>query len=254
MTSEAFATSSGHWYKQDGTPAYTQPNKSKPGQERATTLRDAKALNLVPSVTTILNVAAKPQLERWKANQIMMAALTLPPIEGESLKEFEARIWEDSNAQAIEARDKGTEIHGYIESFYQSGKHSDNPYVKAVGLALYDTFGGQAGGWLPEKSFASPLGFGGKVDLYSPNVIVDYKTKDNNKMDFKKSMSYDENIMQLSAYRKGLELPDAAIANVYIGRDLLEDGSALVKVEVHDKDLWPQFECLLNYWKLSKGL
>lgn len=247
-----YTSDSGHWYAQDGSPAYTQPNKSKPGEVRNTTLRDAKALNLVPSVTTILNVAAKPQLERWKANQIMMAALTLPQIEGETLSEFESRIWKDANAQSNEAKDKGTEIHGYIESYFETGNYADNPYVMAVSKCLYDTCGPQF--WCPEKSFASPIGFGGKVDLHSPEVIVDYKTKDNDKMDFKKSMSYDENIMQLSAYRKGLELPDAQIANLFVGRDLQEDGTALVKIEFHDQDMWDRFECLLTFWKLSKGI
>jgi len=67
-------------------------------------------------------------------------------------------------------------------------------------------------------------------------------------------MSYDENKMQLSAYRKGLELPDAIIANIYIGRDIDENGEVAVKVEVHEEDYWPHFECLLNYWKLIKKL
>jgi hypothetical protein len=251
-----FATSSGHWYEKDGTPAYEQPNKSKPGQMRATTLRDAKKLDLVPSVTTILSVAAKPQLERWKLNQLMLAALTLPAVEGESVSEYEARLWEDANAQSIQARDEGTKIHGYIESWFM-GKRDGFPdeafpYITAVETALIEKFGEQP--WMPEKSFASDLGFGGKVDLHSASVIVDYKTKDLAKMDMKKSMSYDENKMQLSAYRKGMNMPDAKIANLYISRELQENGHPLVKVEVHDDDLWPQFECLLNYWKLSKGL
>jgi len=57
---ESFATSSGHWYAQDGSAAYTQPNKSKPGQTRPTTLRDAKKFDLVPSVTGIIGMADKP--------------------------------------------------------------------------------------------------------------------------------------------------------------------------------------------------
>jgi len=129
---DKFATSGGHWYAADGSPAYTQPNKSKPGEVRGTTLRDAKKLGLVPSVTGILNMAAKPQLERWKLNQLMMAALTLPAIDGESVRDYEARLWKDSNEQSNSARDKGTEIHGYIESHFENGSHADNPYVIAV--------------------------------------------------------------------------------------------------------------------------
>lgn len=250
----AYTSESGHWYTKDGRPAYEQPNASKPGQMRPTTLRDARKLDLVPSVTTILNIAAKPQLERWKLNQVMMAALTLPPIDGESLKDFESRIWEDANQQSNDARDKGTEIHGYIESFYDDMSHAENPYVVAVSNCLYDEFGGQKNGWNPEKSFSCDLGFGGKVDLYSDDVIIDYKTKDFTEETMKKKMAYDENIMQLSAYRKGLGLPNAKIANVFIARDLKDDGTALVKIETHDVDYWDRFECLLNYWKLTKGL
>ena len=76
-TQTAFAAESGHWYKADGTPAYTVLAKS--GAERPTTLRDARTLNLYPSVTTIIRLAAAPGLERWKLNQFGLALLTLPP-------------------------------------------------------------------------------------------------------------------------------------------------------------------------------
>ena len=62
------AKESGHWYDKDGNPAYTQPNKSKPGETRPTTLRDAKAQNLSPSVTTVLKIMAARGLEIWKQN------------------------------------------------------------------------------------------------------------------------------------------------------------------------------------------
>ena len=243
-----FATESGHWYKLDGSPCYTMPNKSK-GGERPTTLRDARKLNLVPSVTTIMQVAAKPALERWKREQLLLAALTLPPVEGESLSEYEKRIRQDAEEQAKEAREEGTRIHGAIESRYQGTgydpKYSD--IVDAVDDCLINAFGVQA--WQAEKSFARH-GFGGKVDLYSNEVIVDYKTKDFTREDLNKSFSYDENIMQLSAYRKGLNLPNAMIANLYISRT--EPG--LVKLEVHGEDYWDRFECLLKYWYLSKNM
>ncbi len=67
---------SGHWYTIDGKPKYTIVGKN--GKERNTTLRDARKLNLVPSVTTILDVAAKPGLVNWQVNQGIQAALTLP--------------------------------------------------------------------------------------------------------------------------------------------------------------------------------
>ena len=57
----ARAAESVHWYGQDGSPQYTVT--AKDGQQRPTTLRDARKFNLVPSVTTVLKVAAKPGLD-----------------------------------------------------------------------------------------------------------------------------------------------------------------------------------------------
>jgi hypothetical protein len=204
-------------------------------------------------------MAAAPGLERWKLNQLMMAALTMPAIEGESLTDYEARLWEDANAHDKDAREKGTKIHGHIEGFYENMSHQDSPYVAAAVECLYAAFGGQADGWNPEKSFASTLGFGGKVDLFSEDIIIDYKTKDFTADTMKKPFAYPENKMQLAAYRKGLAeqglcKPDAIMANLYIARELQEDGTALAKLEIHEDDYWPHFECLLNYWKLIKNV
>ena len=58
-----FKSESGHWYTQEeGEPMYTIIGAN--GKERNTTLRDAKNLGLVPSVTTILGMIAKPSLEK----------------------------------------------------------------------------------------------------------------------------------------------------------------------------------------------
>jgi hypothetical protein len=101
MNLKDFASESTHWYQKDGTPAYTIVGKN--GKERATTLRDARTLELVPSVTTILSVLAKPGLENWKQNQILMAALTMPRVDGESEQEYIARIIRDSKEEGMKA-------------------------------------------------------------------------------------------------------------------------------------------------------
>lgn len=71
------AAESTHWYDQNGEPRYTVPYADPKKGFRNTTLRDAKKMGLVPSVTTILGVANKPALNRWKENQILLAAMTL---------------------------------------------------------------------------------------------------------------------------------------------------------------------------------
>ena len=122
---------SGHWYTRNGEPMYTV--KANNGQQRNTTLRDARKLDLIPSVTTILNVAAKPGLEAWKQQQILLAALTLPRAENESIDAYAERVIQDSKQQAQDARDLGTDIHAKVQNAFEGG--SDNDYsvsVKAI--------------------------------------------------------------------------------------------------------------------------
>ena len=84
-----FTAESGHWYTREGEPMYTIIGAN--GKERNTTLRDAKKEGLVPSVTTILSMIAKPSLENWKIDQALNSALTLDREEGESFQSFTYR-------------------------------------------------------------------------------------------------------------------------------------------------------------------
>ena len=81
-----FTSESGHWYDQNGDPAYTLIGAN--GKERNTTLRDAKTYGLVPSVTTIIGMIAKPGLENWKITQAIKAATTLEANELEDMDSF----------------------------------------------------------------------------------------------------------------------------------------------------------------------
>ena len=52
-------------------------------------LRDAKKEGLVPSVTTVLNIVAKPSLEKaWKINKALEASIELQQGEDEPNEEF----------------------------------------------------------------------------------------------------------------------------------------------------------------------
>ena len=243
-----FAAESGRWYAKDGTPAYTI--KAKNGEDRSTTLRDARKLGLLPSVTTIINMAAKPALEQWKLRQTVLAALTLPQTEGESLDAFAVRVILDSKEQAKKRAEEGSAIHGSIERALQDKDYnaSHEPFVKAVMEKLQE-FGG---GWKAEKSFASLLGFGGKVDLHNEYYVIDFKTKEFSGEDEK--LAWPEQSIQLGAYRVGLEIPKARGINIFIS----VNNPGLVKVhEWTEEELqtgFEKFKHLLAYWKLDKGI
>lgn len=245
LIAKGFATSE-HWYTRDGEPAYTV--KGKDGSDRPTTLRDARKLSLLPSVTSIINVASKPGLEKWKQQQLLLAALTLPKINSESEDEYIDRIIRDSKEQGKAAADAGTEIHASIENFYQ-GKPSSSPYVKGATNLILETFGPQS--WIAERSFSHEIGFGGKCDLHCPTVVLDVKTKEFE--DPKDVQVYEEHIMQLAAYRVGLGVPEARCANIFVSRSYPGVVTVIEHTEEDIKKGWEMFTCLLKYWQLSKG-
>ncbi len=171
------ASESNHWYTRDGVPQYTV--EAKKGGMRNTTLRDARVMNLVPSVTTVLNVAAKPALTAWLQQQVLLAALTLPRRSDEPEKEYIDRIINDSKEQGRSAADAGTDIHASIQGFYEdrpTGKHQES--VRACTYAIDNWVGLRT--WVSERAFAHEAGFGGKCDLYSEadgGFVADIKTK-----------------------------------------------------------------------------
>ena len=104
-----FSPDSAHWYQRDGSPLHTV--LSLKGEPRPTTLRDARKLGLLPSVTNILSVIAKPELTAWLQEQAVIAALTLPRIPGETEDAFARRVVEDSQTTRDGAADFGTAFH-----------------------------------------------------------------------------------------------------------------------------------------------
>ena len=65
-----------HYYNKQGESCHEVVGKN--GKVRPTTIRDARQLGLVPSVTTIMDIQAKPALIQWVQNQILEAAMASP--------------------------------------------------------------------------------------------------------------------------------------------------------------------------------
>lgn len=237
-----------HWYSRAGEPRYEVLAAS--GLPRATTLADARKHGYVPSVTTVLGVLAKPALETWKVKQGILAALTLTRNPDESDDAYLARVLSDSGEQAKKAAEEGTRIHDACECAFQ-GRYFPEfyvPHVEAVRVELARQFPGVTD-WIAESSFASSLGYGGKVDLHSPStgIVVDYKGKDGDFSDGKK-LAYDQHY-QLAAYQVGLELPRNVCANFFVSRT--HPGCVASHVwKVPDMEHgWQVFEAALATWK-----
>jgi hypothetical protein len=240
-------TENGHWYTKDGTPAYTTIGKTG---ERATTLRDARKLGLLPSVTTINGMLSKAGLNSYFQQEAIKATINFPRLDNESEEEYFGRILELSKQHSRSAAERGSAIHAVIEAYFDQVYMPEKPpYLDAIDKALLDAFGNQL--WLPEKSFGHPLGFGGKCDLMAKNgFVVDFKTKDTN---LDKVDVYFEHEMQLAAYREGLGVPTARCAIVFVNGTT----NQVKLIEIEQDRLqkgWECFEHLLRVYQIKNGI
>jgi hypothetical protein len=254
---------SGHWYSKDGQPVYEVPRAKGDGM-RPTTLADARKLDLVPGYSTIERVAARPGLERWIRTQVLLAALTLPRLPGESDDAFAERALDDAEREGREAADRGSDIHAEIAALVRGLDVPTSLGAQSAWALVRELYG--VWSWYVERSFASPLGYGGRVDLHRPwhqptdldlpphePIVVDFKSKDDITKKGTK-LAYPEQACQLSAYSNGLGLPFPAVrhVSVYVCRTT---GKAMLHEWSREESVlgWEKFKLLLQYWKLTNG-
>lgn len=247
----------GRWYDGFGKSQPLQPNKSKPGEMRATTLADARKLGLYPSVTTIINsVLNKPVLTQWKLAHMLQAALTLPRIDGESLDDYAARVIEDYEKYPTEARDTGAAIHNAISSWLTTGDFRVEPEIWPVMEKFLLWFKAQDFEYeATEKAVISQrYAYAGTLDLVGywrgKRTYIDFKTCDKEPT---QANFYDDWSLQPAAYAMadGADLGTAQLVNVAISRTV--PGAIEIKVWGENERHWSRFECLLNYWRLTNN-
>ncbi len=168
---------SSHWYRSNGEACHSLPTKSPKSKNptRPVKITDAMAMGLFPSVTTILSILAKPQLDDWKQKQVqdatrrMMAqlvgikegeqptaertaqlmALVNPqtPAELGVVQSFQQACITEAFRQVEEAADAGTLIHLGAEKALQGLDYDAEAPVFLP--ALKQTF--------PLKTFIQPI-------------------------------------------------------------------------------------------------
>jgi hypothetical protein len=255
---------SSHWYSLDGKPVHTQPTKDGEGQ-RATTLRDARKLALLPSVTSIIGILDKPQLTRWKMREVAKAAIAIPRPQGdEPVERFADRAIEAAMSQVGEAADLGSRIHAAIENLMRGGAEEPSeelrPYVKPVLEWMR-----QVGVKVTHSEIVlvnAVHGFAGRVDAlftwgdaFGKMGILDFKTKKTKEGE--KVEAYDEHTLQLAAYAAthyGPEhLQHVVAANLFISST--EPGR--LEVVKHDKAklvaAYEAFTQMCAVWRFRKG-
>jgi len=242
-----------HWYTRDGEPMHTLIGAN--GKERATTLRDARKFGYLPSVTTVLDVVAKPGLNAWINDQAILAALTLPRIPGETDSAFAHRVVADMDAQRDQAAATGIRIHDAICMFLLGGLPDPEmlPYIQSVNR------------WFEEVKLAKiavettvvsrEWGFAGRMDLYAyvngHRGLIDFKSQDVKKG---KANFYETWPMQLSAYGQAQKEGGKPVDDFYSVVIPTEKGES---VQVHKWDEresdFKAFAAAFLLWKYVKN-
>jgi hypothetical protein len=200
-----------HYYNKNGRVKQIEM-RTRPGEYRAPSLRDARREGFAPGVTDVMKIAAKPGLERWKVQEAIKASYRLDSANYLSMDAFIADAAEKSKQQTIEKAARGSEIHAAIEHHYMGDTYGDGEIVSNVADFLDTEYGVLQ--WSPEVEFLSELdgyAYGGTADLVAGTIIVDIKTKDA----FQSKMVWDDHVIQLALYSHALGCTDAA--NLFVG-------------------------------------
>jgi len=226
MSSSIFKprTEASHWYYPDGRPCHEVPYKDKKraGEMRNTTLKDARELGLVASVTNLLGVIANPALMQWKLQQLLLAAMTLPRQNGESEEEYVERVIKDSEAYTAKTADLGHRIHDAVDQYLSTGNKVSDPQIEPQLEPVYNWIESNIEDVLGTEFVISGNGFAGRVDLLaklkgiSGEFIIDFKTRSPYRG---KLISRKSDLWQLCGYRLGYGDRRVGAASLLIDRD-----------------------------------
>lgn len=221
-------------------------------------LADARKLNLFPSVTTILKILHKPELQNWIVEQAVLAVLTTPRLKDEPDDAYVHRVLHVEKVQDQErdvAADKGKAIHEAIEDYFL-GKGFDRkwqPWIEPACLALAK-YGERVTSEIP----IACDGFAGRLDLVQRTGdawwIWDYKAS-KTLPDPEKGGAWKDHRLQLAAYAfawwKTLQpqapIQSVRVANVYIST--VECGKFVI---CEHGDWWPAwlaFDHAMMVWR-----
>ena len=250
-----FNPENAHWYRPDGEPLHSV--LSAKGEPRPTTLRDARKFGLLPSVTNVLGVINKPELVEWKMTQAVLAALTLPRLDGEGEDAFARRVVEDAQSRVRTAAEFGTAFHAGAELVANTLEvDPTGPYAAWLNLHR-DWFQASCVRvvWTERVLVNTALGYAGTADLLVEHqahglTLVDYKTQ--GVRPGLVPRAYGSWCQQLAAYRRAIGKPMACMSVIVNSAE----PSAPVEHVWSEEELrsgWESFEAALVIWRHEKG-
>jgi hypothetical protein len=159
-----------------------------PGGGRA--YRDPLSGRVVPSVTTVLRLLAKPELEHWKLRQVAAAAVEHYGYLGRLVadvgpEEAAYRLARVPERVAGEAARRGTLVHAYAEAWAKGEPLPELVPEHEGYLRAFRSFvnewrpvftGAEVTVWAEEAGYAGTLDTWAVVEVEGRLMVVDYKT------------------------------------------------------------------------------
>lgn len=176
------ASESGRFYDAYGKCIESVPKKDGTGT-RDPTIRDARTMKLFPSVNEILKRLDAPELDLWKAEQLIRACTEKPWDRTSSFDEYVKWAYGASKEQATLAAAIGTSIHADIYEFFANNKIP----TSETSLAHCNFIKKQLDEWkvvtvkCESSSVNSSVGIAGRTDMQAENdnndlFLIDFKT------------------------------------------------------------------------------
>tara|TARA_R110000765_G_scaffold38713_3_gene84655 strand:+ start:713 stop:1537 length:825 start_codon:yes stop_codon:yes gene_type:complete len=234
-----------HYYDIDGKPRHTQVIKSgkRKGELRKTNTRDAKNKKLFPSVSGYTGIVDKPSLSDWKLRETLMVANEMPPIRGESQRQWAQAVQTKANKIMAGPAERGTQLHDAIESRVLNPDQAEreiDAFVFPVIKTLRELCDGTPIAHTEKVVVNAAKGYAGTADvILEDGRIVDYKSKS-----FKGRDTVDtskDHPMQLAAYYVAANPTAKAFlpcTNIYFCRE--KPGKIMVKT-------WTEAELLVAW-------
>jgi hypothetical protein len=160
----------GHWYTASGEPRHDA------------TMAVARKERLLPSVTTILKIIAKPELERWMKKQAIMTALGITMYGGESKEAFAERALRADEKDKGRSPELGKRLHKMAEDIARGFDPDDIPEGYAsMPIMLRSWMSETFDDRIPEAAVVGN-GYAGTCDLYGTGtdmslIVADYKSQ-----------------------------------------------------------------------------
>lgn len=249
-----------HWYYSDGRPCYELPKKDGSGM-KTPTLADARKLLLLPSVTTILKILNKPELQNWIVEQAVLAVITTPRKEGEGDDAYIQRVLHVEEVQNQErdlARDKGIAIHDACEDYFQGRDvpAEMRPWVMPAVEAV-----SRYGELVATESILVGSGYAGRTDLILMGQecwwLFDYKGTKR----LPPKGAWREHVLQLAAYAAAYSAQLAALKGDNVGRVIKTANVYISTAEEGKFQIWEHdpnwklaheaFMHLVSYWQFE---